>query len=377
VFQAELKDRNNILICPLEWGLGHAGRMIPLARKLRDMNNNIFIGSGPEHLSFFESELHGITLIKFKGFKPIYSRFLPQYIILLLQLPLLLYHIFKEHYKLKKIIRDYEIDIVISDNRFGLWNKKVKTVYVTHMPLIPFPAPFTFLEFTGKFLHRLIIKKFNFCFIPDLPGEINLSGRLSHGVKLPDNVRFVGILSRFSYPVFDHDESSEFQPDTTVILSGPEPQKSILQKKLTGILKYQNLSAVILEGKPLEKNRFIISDKIISYNHLPAPGIIELLGKSSDIITRSGYSTIMELVSMNCKALLIPTPGQPEQEYLARYLSQKGWFTTAAQRDLTQEMILSFPEEPGWPDLFNESSNQLLVAALAELLEYQHKKEKT
>ena len=193
-----LNNNQNILICPLEWGLGHASRMIPLARRLCEMNNNIFLVQGKIILSFFRNELPGLTYIDFPGFKPGYSRLLPQYIPLLLQTPVMLYHIIAEHFRLKKIVKEYKIDIVISDNRFGLWNKKIKTVYVTHMPLIPFPGFFKIFEFIGIFLHRIIIKQYSYCFIPDLPGEINLSGRLSHLHNLPDNVRYIGILSRFA-----------------------------------------------------------------------------------------------------------------------------------------------------------------------------------
>ena len=127
----------------------------------------------------------------------------------LFKTPLLLFHIFREHFRLKRIISEYSIDIVISDNRFGLWNRKIKTVYITHMPLIPFPKPLQFLEFIGISLHRVIIRKYSFCFIPDLPGEINVTGRLSHGIRLPDNVRYIGILSRFQIQ-FNHLQEIRF-----------------------------------------------------------------------------------------------------------------------------------------------------------------------
>ncbi len=213
--------------------------MIPLARNLREMNNNIFIASGEEHLYLFRNELPGLTYIKFPGFKPGYSRFLPQYISLLLKTPLLLYHIIREHHKLKKIISDYRIDIVISDNRFGLWNRKIKTVYITHMPLIPLPKALRFLEIIGVLLHRIILRKYSFCFIPDLPGELNVSGRLSHGIYLPDNARYIGILSRFIPGNPSISENPVAQIDNTVILSGPEPQKGLLKKKLSDLFKDQ------------------------------------------------------------------------------------------------------------------------------------------
>jgi predicted glycosyltransferase len=363
-----LEINKNILICPLEWGLGHAGRMIPLARRLQEMNNNIFIGSGKKQLSLFRSELQGITYINFPGFKPCYSTIVPQYLVLLLETPALLYNIIREHFGLKKIIREYKIDIVISDNRFGLWNRKIKTVYITHMPVIPFPKPFHFLEFIGICLHRSVIKKYSFCFIPDLPGELNISGRLSHGIKLPRNVRYIGILSRFAESSSSSLKSSENSHKVTVILSGPEPQRSILAEKLTHILKEKELPAVVFEGHPWRKNKVVKSGNINFYNHLPTAEMKEVIRGSESIIARAGYSTIMELISLNCTALLIPTPGQTEQEYLAGYLSARRWFSTISQRDLNA--AISFPKnKTDWPEKFFEESEECLNEALKELLQ--------
>jgi predicted glycosyltransferase len=333
-----LKNNRNILICPLEWGLGHAARMIPLAAKLRNMNYTVFIGAGEEHLSLFRIEMPGLVYINFPGFKPGYSKYLPQYLALLLKTPVLIFHIISEHCRLKKIIRENKIEIVISDNRFGLWNKKITTVYITHMPRIPFPGAFRFFEFTGILLHRAIMKKFSYCFIPDLPGKLNVSGRLSHDVKLPANTRYIGILSRFSDIISTPDDTPVSTRHNTVILSGPEPQKEILKQKLTGILKNREPQTVILGGRPERTTAIVQSDNIIFFNHLPAAGIKELISESENIIARSGYTTIMELISLNRSALLIPTPGQTEQEYLARYLSDKGWFTYVLQKDLNKEV---------------------------------------
>lgn len=362
-----MNKSNNILICPLEWGLGHAARMIPLVRKLREMNNNIFIGSGEEHLLLFQNEIPGLTLINFTGFKPGYSRFLPQYLALLLKVPLLLYHITMEHFSLKKLIRKHAIDIVISDNRFGLWNRKVKTVYVTHMPLIPLPGALRFLEFFGILLHRAIIKKYSLCFIPDLPGELNLSGRLSHGINLPENVRYIGILSRFISAGFSPEENPIRFRHTTVILSGPEPQREILKQKLTDLLKDHYPPTVVLEGRPGKKSEIVKTGNISYYNHLPDSEMQEMITTSETVITRSGYTTIMELISLNCSALLIPTPGQTEQEYLAEYLSEKGWFTAISQGEIKEGVNLS-SNKVMWPREISEQSITLLAKALKELL---------
>ena len=331
------------------------------------MDNNVFIGSGKEHLLFFSNELQGISYIDFPGFKPRYSRIVPQYITLLLKFPALLYHIIREHYRLKTIIREYEIDIIISDNRFGLWDRKIKTVYITHMPVIPFPKPFRFLEFTGEFLHRFIIKRYTFCFIPDLPGELNISGRLTHGKRLPGNVRFIGLLSRFSDNGFSPPNSSEKLQQTTVVLSGPEPQRGILKKKLSDILQAGVYPVVMLEGHPGIGNEILKSGNITFFNHLNTSAMKEMLLRSEWIITRAGYSTIMELISINCNALLIPTPGQTEQEYLAGYLSEKGWFTSVSQRNLKTATLL-FPDKGNWSEIFIEKSEALLTEAIKDLL---------
>jgi len=368
-----LSKSYNILICPLEWGLGHASRMIPLAKKLKGMNYNVIIGSGEEHLSMFRDELPGLSYINFSGFKPAYSRYLPQYISLLLKTPYLLYHIILEHFRLKKIIRRYSVDIVISDNRFGLWNRKVKTVYITHMPLIPFPKSFRFMEFIGVLLHRAVIKKYTLCLIPDLPGEMNVSGRLSHGIKLPENVRFIGILSKFIYSgSASHDDTSPFQHNT-IILSGPEPQRTILKEKLVNLLKGQDPPTVVLEGRPDKIRETSRSDNIFYYNHLASQEMKEMITGSESIISRSGYSTIMELISLNSSALLIPTPGQTEQEYLGKYMNEKGWFSVISQRDL--HAGISFPSRKAiWSHEIIEQSNILLDKVLRELLEEPKKK---
>jgi predicted glycosyltransferase len=369
-----LKTRLNILICPLEWGLGHAARMIPVAFHLRDLGHNVIIGSGEKHTSLFRNETTGLSYISFPGFSPGYSRLLPQYLSLLFKTPLLLYHIISEHSRLKKIIRENSIDIVISDNRFGLWNRGVTTAYFTHMPRIPFPKGFRFLEFIGIALHRTIIRRYDFCFIPDIPGSKNLTGRLSHDLKNTENTRFTGILSRFKSLASDDDSSEEKQFDT-VILSGPEPQRGILKKQLENVLGARESNTVILEGNPGEENARTDKGNISYYNHLSTPEMEKMISGSRGIISRSGYSTIMELVSMNRSALIIPTPGQTEQEYLAAYLAEKGWFSTVTQDEITTDLKIPESFKLHMNEIVKESSG-LLTKALTELLEKHHEKGK-
>ena len=373
--------------------------MIPVAAELLRQNHNVIFASGEEHLSLLRNELPGCSYLSFPGFKPEYSHHLPQYVSVLLKIPLLAYHVVLEHYRLKKIIQQYSIDIVISDNRFGLWNKRIKSVYVTHMPLIPFPRKMKFLEPLGVFIHRQIIRKYDLCLIPDLPGEKNLSGRLSHGINLPQNVRYIGILSRFALP-----EDVTPPPDSyrdpqaelykslslnkspsgsrnfgigvdfkynTITLSGPEPQKEILKQKLIRLFKDKKPVTLILEGKPQKPVETGRIGNIILYGHLPSARLKGILSGSEGIISRSGYTTVMDLISLNCRALLIPTPGQTEQEYLAEYLSKQGYFSSVRQSDIKSG--LEFPGK----NTFNsrdlvEESRMLLSQALKDLSEEPH-----
>ena len=348
--------------------MGHAARMIPIARRLQQMNHNVMFASGEEHLNLFREELPGLTLVSFPGFRPRYSRYLPQHIVMLLKTPLLLFHILKEHNRLKSLINKYSVDIVISDNRFGMWNKKVRSAYVTHMPLIPFPRPFQFLEFIGVILHRIIIKKYTLCFIPDLPGEINLSGRLSHGIKLPENVRYIGILSRFTKQAATSSTLTDSFNHNTVILSGPEPQRSIFKEKIIKLLKDEKTTTLFLEGRPGKGSEIVREDNFTFCSHLQTAEMKRIIETSKIIIARAGYSTIMDLVSMNKSAILVPTPGQTEQEYLAALHSSKHWFATCDQgnmKNLPLDDIISieFPAE------INDQSPLLLDKALSELLE--------
>ena len=363
-----MTKKYNILICPLGWGLGHAGRMIPLAETLQRAGHNIIVGTGMENIAFFRRELTGLTFIKFPGFIPQYSAVFPQYVAVIFSLPSLLFHIIAEHFRLKKLIRSHKIDIVISDNRFGLWNRNVRTVYVTHQLLIPFPAGMRSMEWIGVVLHRFFIKRYNYCFVPDLPGNLNLAGRLSHQTKVPDNVRYIGLLSRFNNIGSGESKQGRISPDFVVVLSGPEPQRSIFRKKVISIFKDTESFIVILEGRPSGTHRPEEPSNIVSYDHLPRNEMAELLRISRNIIARAGYSFIMELISLNRSALLVPTPGQTEQEYLAAYLSVKGWFAETEQDRLAGQVFHSHGNIPDAPEILLESE-KLLRKALDELLQ--------
>ena len=357
----------NVLICPLEWGLGHTARMIPIAASLRERGFTVIAAGGEAARNLFSAELKDTGFIDFPGFQPRYSKILPAWLAMLCRIPSFIYHSCREHRQLKKIIRDNDINIVISDNRFGLWNRDVTSLYVTHQLRIPFPRPFRFAEGAGILLHRLIIRRYDFCFIPDLPGDMNLSGRLSHGIKLPRNTIYSGILSRFS--LVSSEKMNLPEGRCTVVLSGPEPQRGILKEKIISHFSGSETPVIILGGRPGSGEGESRAGNITIYDHLAGPFMKAALEGSSSVISRSGYTSIMELVSLGCTALLIPTPGQTEQEYLAEYLSSKGWFRTISQGEI-DSIVCEKAEVQFNSREFIMESEKLLNAALDKLSEY-------
>jgi UDP-N-acetylglucosamine transferase subunit ALG13 len=179
-------------------------------------------------------------------------------------------------------------------------------------------------------------------------------------------------LSRFSSQGNIKQPEKTEPEHNTVILSGPEPQRNILKQKLICLLKETKPETIILEGNPGNETRKIKEGNLTFINHLRAPEMERMLRSSKGIISRSGYTTIMDLVSIDSSALLIPTPGQTEQEYLAVYLAEKGWFKTIVQPMLNDEIEVPSTEAK-WPPVFTAQSRILLDNALKELSEQKHK----
>jgi len=207
-------------------------------------------------------------------------------------------------------------DMIISDNRFGLWNKNVHSVYITHQLMIKMPQGLKFLEPIVWRFHRFFILKYDECWIPDYEGEKNLSGDLAHKYPLPKNAKFIGSLSRFSL-LKNIVPKNEYQ--TVAVLSGVEPQRSIFEKELIKRLENCAEKTLIVQGKPQKEKQIQTIQNLTIVSHLETSELASVLLGAKQIISRSGYSTIMDLDALNClhKAELIPTPGQTEQEYLA------------------------------------------------------------
>ena len=323
---------NKVLIAPLDWGLGHATRCIPVIQTLIDNDFDVLLAADGNAVQLLKKEFPNLTILPLNGYNISYSNKKILFSTKLIsQIPKILRAIKHEHLWLKQIIAAYKIDIVISDNRYGLYNKAIKSIFITHQLAIE-----TGNVFINKLVQKLnykLINKFDRCWVPDEEKPNDLAGKLSHPKNLPNvPTEYIGVLSRFKK------QPTEKNIDLLVLVSGPKPQRTTLEKLLLLQMKNLSLKMVLVRGLPGEKKEFINENKNLKiYNHLPVTALNKLIQSSKIIVARSGYSTIMDLIKLQQKAILIPTPGQTEQEYLAKYLAEKKYFIATEQSNFNLE----------------------------------------
>ncbi|MDY0103987.1 MAG: glycosyltransferase [Lentimicrobium sp.] len=322
----------SVMVCPLDWGLGHATRCIPIIRYLVETGANVLIASDGQQLELLHNEFPDLEYITLPGYAIKFSRLIPVTMKIMLDTPRLLLKIRKEKKILGKLIRKYSIDIVISDNRYGLWNKNIYSIIITHqLNIIPPDWLSPFRPILHKLTHHQI-EQFDECWVPDAEGDLNLSGKLSHGEKLPKNVRYIGLLSRFNHS--GSTDASDYPYKVIALVSGPEPQRSVFEKILREQLPTIGEPCLLIRGLPANANIHKEGPLLDLTDHLTAGKLEHILHSRPLVICRAGYSTLMDIAFTGNKAILVPTPGQTEQEYLAKKLSGEGIYFAAAQNKL-------------------------------------------
>jgi glycosyl transferase family 28 len=340
----KLLRKFRILVVPLDWGLGHATRCIPVVKELLANNCEVWLAGERLQESLLRSEFPELTFLPLQGYRIEFSK-LKRGLLwkVIQQLPKIISAIRTEHRWLKKMIGRHGFDAVISDNRFGLYHSKIPSVFITHQLQIKSKLGKWSEEILQRWNYRYI-NRFTECWIPDIAGSDNFSGELSHPLIKPIiPLRWVGLLSRFereaansfTLPVVNEDGHH-----VLFILSGPEPQRSILEDRIIDEVSHYPYTATIVRGLPSSLSVIPSTPMIKFYNHLPALELSEEIGKASWIISRSGYSTVMDLMAMQKKSILIPTPGQTEQEYLARHLHKNRVAFAVNQKDFSLESSL-------------------------------------
>jgi uncharacterized protein (TIGR00661 family) len=330
-------NKKSILICPLDWGLGHATRCVPIVKELQRLNFNVIIGADKNPLAFLHQEFPNIQLVTIPGYEVTYCEKGSSFQ-LFCESVRFYKSIKQERQLINKIIEEHNIDIIISDNRYGLWSAKIKSIIVTHQLFVKAP-------FGSVLAHKKIeklLKNFDECWIPDVYGTPNLSGDLAHSKPIKQEHKFIGPLSRFEKP----EGKLKIEYDVCAIISGPEPQRSIFEKLVLEQLNQSDLTAIVVRGLPNEKQEVTNKKQEVKiFNHLRTEKLQQFITKSKMVVCRAGYSSIMDLITLNKKAILVPTPGQTEQEYLANYHLDQGNFYTQKQNELDINVALSNAEK--------------------------------
>lgn len=349
-----------VLVCPLDWGLGHATRCIPLVRALIRNGHEVLIGAAGGGLNLLRGEFPELEVFEFPGYPIRYSRsaatLLP---VLLAQLPGMLRGMIAERRALSRIVSERRVECVVSDGRYGVRSRRVPTVFVTHQLFIRPPG-----RFPGRFLaealilalNRRLLAGFREVWVPDFPGTPNLSGTLSHriakGAKSAKSGRdrgplgktglsgptFIGPLSRFQpvergwlerTPATSEDKVPAV--DVLATVSGPEPQRGRFEAALRRALEGMDGTRVLIRGLPgspaaADTGRqsgalALATGGLNVFDHLDGPAMEALFASAALVVARSGYTTVMEMASLGLRqVVLVATPGQPEQEYLADHL---------------------------------------------------------
>lgn len=341
----------HVLVSPLNWGLGHASRDIPIVRELLDRGHQVTVASSGNALELLRREFPQCHFLTFEDYPIPYSStrfFLPKFTA---YLPLMIKATLDERRNLSRILSRGSYDMIISDNRMGVYSKEIPSFFITHQLRFSVPVYLWPVEILTLYINGLIHSKFDGVIVPDNePGAATLSGKLSRSFLAMTNGRayYSGILC--SPEKMDVREDLDY----LVIISGPEPQRTKLEEILLPQVKDLPGRKVVLLGSPQESSVDRPDEGIVIHSYVPDREKMELLNRARFVVSRSGYTTMMEVAELEKRhGLFIPTPGQTEQEYLSRYYRRRGWFLSRSQyrldlaEDVDEAMEFSgFPRMP-------------------------------
>ncbi|WP_299383805.1 glycosyltransferase [uncultured Lacinutrix sp.] len=316
-----------ILVAPLNWGIGHATRCIPIINWLLNSNFTPIIASDGDALLLLQKEFPNLESITLPALNITYQKKGKHLDFkLFTQLPHILKTLKAEKKAIKHILKTREIDGIISDCRFGVYSKTIPSVIITHQ-LNVLSGNATY--FSSR-LNQLQLKKFKEVWVPDFKNNPNLSGRLGHFTKKSKlKTKYLGPLSRLNKT----ENKTEY--DLMVLLSGPEPQRSLLENKLVKELQYYKGLVLFVKGIIETEQTKTTNGAFTVYNFMTSEALEKAINSSKTIICRSGYTTVMDLAKLGKSAFFIPTPGQYEQEYLAQRFTALKLVPSCSQKEFS------------------------------------------
>lgn len=332
-----MKTNKTVLIAPLDWGLGHVTRCIPIAEHFNVLGYDVVFAVSGNGVHFLNNGYSKFKIIQIEGYNITYSGSKSASISLIKQIPKIISKIRKDKSICARLVKEIKPNIIISDNRYGFCHPNVFCVFLTHQLQIKAPSFLRIFEPLLYYTIKKLIAKFDQCWIPDIADPISLAGKLSHPRYLPQKTTYVGLLSRFQKSC----EMIESEFDICCLISGPNPSRIIFKENLIRIFKELDFKTVFVCGEPEASEKRIKEGNLTIYNHLNTPDLNHIIEKSKVVICRSGYSSLMDLSLLQKKVICIATPGQTEQEYLASWLSMQGKiYALKNENNLSKEIIL-------------------------------------
>ncbi|UYQ92893.1 glycosyl transferase family 28 [Chitinophaga horti] len=331
----------------------------------------MLIAAEGKHAALLAQEFPQLTILPLAGYKITYAKrgvFFGLKIVQ--QIPKIYRAVANEQAWLRKTVKEHGIDAVISDNRFGLSLPDLPCVFISHQLLIKTP----FGGITERILKKInffYIRKYTECWVPDFKDEPNLSGELAHLEDMPGNVTYLGCLSRF-----EKKPNVTQKYDLLVLISGPEPQRTRLEELIISQIKPLPVKALIVSGKPDQAFRNEIATGITHVSHLNAKELNDAVLASGLVLCRSGYTTLMDLAKLDKKAILVPTPGQTEQEYLGKWLMDKGYFYNVPQHQFDLAKALKASKNFPFRSFSQEQDMNAYKAVVRRFVDSLHAKEK-
>jgi uncharacterized protein (TIGR00661 family) len=349
-------NKPKILFCVLNWGLGHATRSTPIIQQLTNCGFDVQIASDGSSALILKKSFPQLTHWELPSYQIDYGK---DFVWSMIRaIPSMLRVIEDEKKEIDQIVQKVKFDFIFSDNRYGCWNLQTKNIFICHQHQLLMPKFLAILAPSANFFHRKFLNKFDYHLIPDTP-QHDLAGSLSKSNF--KNTSYIGNLSRLTpSPLKD------LKYEVMAIVSGPEPHISTffeLLKKQLSLLPYPTL---LVGGMPEKEDdeKWIGQCRIVPY--MNEVELSDAIGASKLIICRSGYSSIMDLVALQKKAILIPTPLQTEQEYLASFYEQKKIAFSCTQSSLNLiDAINKAQSYKGFGDIL--SDNDLLLSAIKNL----------
>lgn len=318
-----LSNQKRILVAVLDWGLGHATRSIPVIRCLLDNQCQVEIAGNGLSLELLRAEFPSLRYYEIASYRVNYPAHNFFFLHLFIQSPRILLAIRKEHFEVEKLVNDHKFDAIISDNRYGCYSARIPSVFITHQLNIQLNGLLKRSKWIVDRINRYLVGRFDSCWVPDLP-DSRFSGLLSFDEKI--NIKHIGILSRFN-----HVDVSPVDGSVVGLVSGPEPQRKIFETVLIRECKKLRRPCLVVRGLP-DSNEQSYDENVTLISHARSEDLQRLIAQAEIVIARSGYSTLMDLqVLGKKKVILIPTPGQSEQEYLAFEMNRKKIAVTQSQ----------------------------------------------